>query len=309
MTAWGGAGMTGWIQRIGKRSYQPRARLFRLLILLVLMAPASAGAAPKADLWQRWAAFDPASTLTIDHRPFDQFLKRVVLKSADGINRVAWRFVLGDGKSLDAYLAAMKAVPISRATRAQQFAYWVNLYTALTLKLVAERYPVATIRDIDISPGYFADGPWGRKLIRVEGVAVSLDDIEHRILRPIWKDARIHYVVNCAAIGCPNLGRDAFTAANTEGLLERAARDYVNHPRGVRFESARLIVSSLYDWYQEDFGGSAAGVISHLKRYAEAPLLARLDRATAIDGNAYDWALTDAKAGPISKVGCCPSPR
>ena len=281
-------------------------RALCFVVLLVLLTPVPAVAAPKAELWERWAAHDPASTITIDHRPFDQFLKRVVLKSADGVNRVAWQFVLNDRKSLDAYLAAMKAVAVSRHKRAEQFAYWVNLYNALTLMVVADRFPVASIRDIDISPGFFADGPWGRKLFEVEGVAVSLDDIEHRILRPLWKDARIHYAVNCAAIGCPNLRRDAFTAANMEILLERAARDYVNHPRGVRFDGARLIVSSLYDWYADDFGSGAEGVIEHLKRYAEAPLKARLDGVTAIDGDAYDWALTDAKLGPMPKVGCCP---
>ena len=206
--------------------------LFRVLIGIVLMAPAAAVAAPKADPWERWAAHDAASALTIDHRPFDQFLKRVVMKSADGVNRVAWRWVWKDQASVDAYLAAMKAVPISHHKRAEQFAYWINLYNALTLKVVADHYPVATIRDIDISPGLFADGPWGKKLFEVEGVPVSLDDIEHRILRPLWKDARIHYAVNCAAIGCPNLRRDAFTAANAEALLDRVARDYVNHPRG-----------------------------------------------------------------------------
>jgi Protein of unknown function, DUF547 len=87
---------------------------------------------------------------------------------------------------------------------------------------------VASIRDIAISPGLFSVGPWGRKLIEVEGEPLSLDDIEHRILRPIWRDPRLHYAVNCAALGCPNLRSSAFTAANADILLETAASDYVN---------------------------------------------------------------------------------
>ena len=71
--------------------------------------------------------------------------------------------------------------------------------------MVLEHYPVKSIRDIDISPGFFASGPWGAKLATVEGEKISLDEIEHRILRPIWKDPRIHYAVNCASLGCPNL--------------------------------------------------------------------------------------------------------
>ena len=96
-----------------------------------------------------------------------------------------------------------------------------------------------------------------------QGAEVSLNDIEHRILRPIWKDARIHYAVNCAAVGCPNLRRTAFTGDNAESLLELAARDYVNNPRGARFDDGGgLVVSSLYSWYREDFGGSVAGVLA-----------------------------------------------
>ena len=75
----------------------------------------------------------------------------------------------------------------------------------------------------------------------------------------------------------------------------------------MRLDDGRLIVSSLYDWYADDFGSGAEGVIDHLKRYAETPLLARLDGVTAIDGDEYDWALTDAKVGPMPKVGCCPN--
>ena len=129
--------------------------------------------------------------------------------------------------------------------------------------------------------------------VSVEGEALSLDDIEHRILRPIWKDPRLHYVLNCAALGCPNLQPRAFTAGNAQALLSRGARRYVNDPRGVAFDGDRLIVSSLYDWYAADFGGTDTAIISHLKRYAGPVLLAKLEAARCIDDD-YDWALNDA---------------
>ncbi len=97
----------------------------------------------------------------------------------------------------------LAATSADRLRRAEQFPFWINLYNALTVKVVLDHYPVEIIRDIDISPGLFADGPWGKKLVTVEGEALSLDDIEHRILRPIWKDPRLHYVLNCAALGVP----------------------------------------------------------------------------------------------------------
>ncbi len=104
----------------------------------------------------------------------------------------------------------------------------------------------------------------------------------------------MHYAVSCAAIGCPDLQATAFTGAGAEALLEAAARAYVNHPRGARVENGRLVVSSLYAWYREDFGGTEAGVIAHLKRYAGPEFAKALESVTEIDGDEYDWALDAA---------------
>lgn len=267
-------------------------RAFAMAMTVLLLAATPAAAAPKASLWGKWTLHDPASTFAVDHAPWQAFLTAYVGTGPDGINRVAYGHVTDlDAKALAGYIAALEAAPVSRLDRPQQLALWINLYNALTVKTVLDHFPVAGIRDIDISPGLFADGPWGKKLATVEGEAISLDDIEHRILRPIWKDPRIHYAVNCAALGCPNLRITAFTAGNADALLTDAARDYVNHPRGVSQGDGPLIVSSLYDWYRDDFGGTDETVIAHLKRYAEGATKGRLDAATRIDGYAYDWAL------------------
>ena len=120
------------------------------------------------------------------------------------------------------YLKNLQSLPISSYNRVEQKAYWINLYNGLTVDLVLSRLPLESIRDVNISPGLFVRGPWGAKLLTVEEERLSLDDIEHRILRPIWKDNRVHYAVNCASLGCPNLQPDAFTSANTEALLATA---------------------------------------------------------------------------------------
>ena len=153
---------------------------------------------------------------------------------------------------------------------------------------------VKSIRDIDISPGLFSDGPWGKKLVSVEGEDISLDDIEHRILRPVWKDPRVHYGVNCASIGCPNLQPEAFTAENSDELLDKGAREFVNSPRGARIENGKLTVSSIYVWFKSDFGGTDAGVIDHLKKYAQPGLRTQLEKIDRISDNQYDWTLNDA---------------
>jgi hypothetical protein len=251
--------------------------------------------APSAELWARWQAHDRESRATIDHGAWDRFLKRYVVAGEQGMNLVDYRGVTAiDRESLGGYIALLAAVRISRFNRTEQLAYWINLYNALTVKVVLDRYPVETIRDIDISPGLFADGPWGRKLVTVEGEEISLNDIEHRILRPAWRDNRVHYAVNCASIGCPNLRRMAFTGATVDGMLTQAARDYVNSPRGVSIRDGIVTVSKIYDWFYEDFGGSDKDVLNHLMQYAEPHLRRRLAQIGEIHDVAYDWRLNDA---------------
>lgn len=267
------------------------------VFVLSVLAADIARAAPKSDLWERWTAHEPGSTDTIDHSVWDGLLKNYLQIRHDGLVVVDYAKFHASGRdALASYVSSLQSVPVSTLNRNEQYAYWVNLYNALTVKVVLDHYPVSSIRDIDISPGLFANGPWGAPLATVEGEPVSLDDIEHRILRPIWKDPRTHYAVNCASISCPNLQSEAFTAENTEATLDRAARAYVNSARGVYARNGKLLVSSIYDWFQEDFGGSERAVIEHLKTYAYKPLERRLAEFQRIDDDDYDWGLNDTSA-------------
>ena len=254
--------------------------------------------APKSELWERWTAHSPSSGATIDHGEWGAFLANNLVSQTDDINRIAYAKVSeADRKRLDSYLSALSAVPISDFSRDEQRAYWINMYNALTVDVVLEHYPVDSIRDISISPGFFVTGPWKKKLIRVEDEELSLDDIEHRILRPIWKDPRIHYAVNCAALGCPKLMPSAFTASNTEDLLVRGAKAFINSDYGAHVDAdSRLMASSIYDWFQDDFGGDEAGVIAHLRLYAHPGLKTKLDGITEVYDFDYDWTLNDVVA-------------
>ena len=257
-----------------------------------------AALAPNAELWPRWQAFDAASTAVIDHGPWGRFLKVYLKTNKNGVNRVLYGRVSDPDKAaLHGYIGRLRLTHIEDFNRAEQMAYWINLYNALTVLLVLEYYPVKSIKDIDISSnplsGVFS-GPWDRKLLEVRGVPLSLNDIEHRILRPIWLDPRIHYAVNCAAVGCPDLLPLAFTGANADTLLELGGQNYINHRRGARIEDGRLIVSKIYAWFIDDFGGSEQSIISHLRQKAEPPLARALMGRTTIDDYEYDWGLNDA---------------
>lgn len=266
-------------------------RLFCAVLGLALAAP-DARAAPKAELWPRFERHLAGSSETLDHSLWDRILRTYLKPGPDGVNRFAYGAVSsGDRDLLASYIDVLGRTDIDQLDRPEQLALWINLYNALTVKIVLDRFPVASIRDINISPGLFSRGPWGRKLVRVGGEDLSLDDIEHRILRPIWRDPRIHYAVNCASIGCPNLRGEAYRAARIEAQLDEQARAFVNHPRGASVDDGRLVVSSIYVWFQEDFGGTDATVIAHLRSHAAPELAAKLAEVGKIDDHRYDWKL------------------
>jgi hypothetical protein len=234
------------------------------------------------------------------YRAYAKLLKTYVVEGSDGITRVAydrWHGSKKDREALDAYVNSLKIQQPSEMQRDEAFAYWVNLYNALTLKVILDHYPVNSIRDIASNGTNLFDlkayaGPWRTKLIFVEGKKLSLDDIEHEILRPQFKDPRVHYAVNCASIGCPNLMTRPWTARRLETDLDNAARDYVNHPRGVSVSNnGAVTVSSIYSWFQDDFGGNKAGVIDHIRRYASPELKEKLKGKQSYDDHTYDWSL------------------
>ena len=266
------------------------------LVALSLVVPAVL-AAPAAHLWPRWVAHDENAAAAIDHSRYDAFLKKYVVPHTQGPNGVRYAEVSDvDREALDDYLQAMQAIDIDDYSRPVQRAYWINLYNAKTLELVIATYPTDSIRDI--GGGIFTSGPWKKKLLQVNDEKLSLNDIEHRILRPIWHDGLTHYGVNCASISCPSLRANAYTADNLYSALRANARDYVNSAQGVAIDDGRVTVSTLYDWYGEDFGHNTRGIVSHLRQYAEPTLSARLDMLGRIDDYAYDWALNDERNIP-----------
>ena len=125
----------------------------------------------------------------------------------------------------------------------------------------------------------------------VGGVELSLDDVEHEIVRALFKDPMSHYGLNCASYSCPNLAARAYTGGNVDALLAENARDYVNHPRGVTVSDDEITASKIYSWYADDFGGKGA-LKAHWKSLASADLAQRIDTAS-VGSFVYDWSLND----------------
>lgn len=264
-----------------------RATQFASLAFTFLLSTSIAQAAPKLDLWSFWQPSNEASEATVDHAPWQQFLDRFVRASESGVNLVAYGDVDPDSRAqLNAYLDSLTAMDPRQLRRDEQMAYWINLYNALTVEVVL-RYPEKE-SILRMGESLFRVGPWKDKLVTIAGEEVTLDDIEHRILRPIWRDHRIHYAVNCASIGCPNLALTAFTADNLEAQLAAGEASYVNHPRGVSLEGNKLTLSSIFDWYGSDFADDEAGVVQHLAERHET----LGEKLKVFDGRVryeYDW--------------------
>jgi hypothetical protein len=243
------------------------------------------------------AAQTPApAARTVDHSVWDGLLGTYVVKGADGLNRVAYGKFKGAGHAkLKAYIKTLEAADVAALDREERFAFWANLYNAKTIDVVLDKYPVKSIKDVSLGGGIkslVGGGPWQAKIMSVGGKQISLDDIENVMMRPVFKDPRVHYAVNCASVGCPNLQAEAFTGAKLETMLEAGAKAFVNSPRGIRLEGGTATASSIYDWFKADFGGD---VLGHMKKYAEPALKAKLDRLTSISSYDYDWSLADAK--------------
>jgi uncharacterized protein DUF547 len=267
-----------------------RSFCIALYLSLFALASGSAMAAPNTDAWDFWAEDNPQSTRQVDHTLWQNFLDQYLVPQADGVNRVAYNRVgLGEGhKELQTYLQNLADVDPRALTRDEQFAYWVNLYNALTVEVVLSNPDKKSIRRM--GKGLFSFGPWDDTVATIAGEDVTLNDIEHRILRPIWQDPRIHFVVNCASIGCPNLQPQALRADNLEALLDTARNEYINHPRGVDTRPGTLNLSSIFDWYQSDFASDPQGLLKYLARFHQQPdaLLQADPERIKFD---YDWTL------------------
>ena len=270
------------------------AWLIRLsLTMTALTSAPSAWAASTDQLWAHWSTHDPQSTVSVDHQPWQTLLSRYVVASDDGINRVAYSDFDESSKTLlDQYLTTLSNLQPTQLNQTQQLAYWVNLYNALTVQVVLDHPKKDSIRSMGPLLSF---GPWDKAYLTIEGKPVSLNDIEHRILRPIWQDHRLHFVLNCASIGCPNLSRTAYTQENAEDSLAQAERTFLQHPRALAFHDKDVLqLSSLFDWYLEDFAEDERALLAYLAAQrpdlAEALLNFPVGSSSNID-YVYDWSL------------------
>ncbi len=244
-------------------------RLQVCLFLIVLLSP----------MICRAQASPPDSTL------YARLLQRHVHQGL-----VDYRGVQEDRQLLDRYLDVLAEVNPDALERNAQLAFYINAYNAWTIQLVLTRYPnLKSIKDIG---GWFS-GPWDQEIARINGRTLTLDQIEHDIIRPKFRDSRIHFAVNCASMGCPPLRAEPYRGEVLNAQLDDQCRKTINDPARTRIEGNDLFVNKVFDWFGEDF---PEGVLPFILKYAEGELKDRLLSGRGrirIRYLEWDWSLND----------------
>ena len=267
------------------------ARVAAICMLVLTFIPFSY-AAPKPDVWGVW--LEPSTPVALpDASAFADFLQRYQGVNSDGIATIDYtRVTAQDTQQLQGFITSYTAIDPRGLARAEQFVYWVNLYNAQIIMQILDAGIPESIKDIRPGlSGLLAGGPWKAKQLEVAGRDISFNDIEHRILRPIWGDARVHFVLNCASLGCPDIPVRPLSPVALEQQLNAAAEAFLNHSRAVALHGSALVLSSLFDWFAMDFGADETQRIAFINRYRFQPITSYQSITYE-----YDWALNAPQA-------------
>ena len=243
-----------------------------LLALALLAAPA--------------LAFDHA------HAAWGALLERNVIELDGGkASRVRYAGMAADRAQLKRYLDTLSATPRTEFdawSRSEQMAFLINAYNAFTVEKILGRYPdIRSVWDY----GRLFGNPFKDEFFSLLGQRASLDWIEHGTLRKTYRDARVHYALNCASVSCPMLRAEPYIAAKLDAQLEDQARRFLSDASRNRYRDGRLEVSKIFDWYKEDFEPRNDYFARYAKLLGADAAALRAARITFLD---YDWALNDS---------------
>ncbi len=207
------------------------------------------------------------------YKNYDAFLKKYVSTSGN----VSYKKI--KKSEIETIVKEFQAAtPQKNWAKNEQLAYWLNAYNLFTINLIVDNYPVKKITDLDKGK------PWDVKRIDLGGQKYSLNDIENIVIRPTFKDARIHFAINCAAKSCPPLLNIAFTASNVQATLEQRTKSFITSKSTILTEK-NVKISKIFDWYKADF----SDLIGFLSKYSTI----KVEKDAKIEYNEYDWNLNE----------------
>lgn len=307
--------------------------VFGMVLAIFLAAPVHAQKETgDADPFSRFGNYTEGSDLSLDHGAWDELLDAtvIVIKSSGRVmasstsrpstgtkisrgsgtaarmegNRVLFHMLKQEHLDVvDKYRRDLELIPtlypLADFSKDEQLAYWLNLHNATLYQQLADRYPLSRLKTLRMGRRN-QPSLWDEKLLTVEGVALSLRDIQDNILIRHWKSPMVLYGLYQGAIGGPSLPNKAFTAQNVHAVLRNTARDFVNSNRGMKMWSGKARVSRLYEWGAAAFPDWEKDILDHLAEFTNRSRGAALASATGVKANLYDWSIADTKDGTLS---------
>ncbi len=261
--------------------------------VLCSLSAGAASAGTKVTLGRNVASSQRYPLDRINHQSWNALLKKYV-DGGGNIDYRAWKASAADVGALNAYLNHLSHGDPSRASKSAKLAFWINTYNAVTIKGILREYPTSSIRNHTAK--LFGYNIWHDLLLVVGGQSYSLDQIEHKILRKT-SEPRIHFAIVCASRSCPRLLNQAYTPEKVDEQLELNSRAFFAQAGNFRYDAraSRIYLSSIIDWFEEDFGSSQAARLRTIARW----LPDAASRKAAAAGRAsvsyldYDWRLND----------------
>jgi hypothetical protein len=228
--------------------------------------------------------------LAVAPADYDSLLERYVVDDR-WIDYAAWHASDEDRSALENYIDTLAAEDLFSLGRDEQIAAWINLYNAVTVDLILDNYPVDSIKDLD--------SPWGAGRVTVAGRVLSLDDIEHRILRVDFDEPRIHFALNCASVSCPPLDYRAYRAEDLDAQLDAVTLRALNADDWLdasgcpgAYGSGEIRVSKIFDWFADDFGGEE-GIRAFLAEFRPDLRFRLANTGCSLEAMDYDWSLNE----------------
>lgn len=221
------------------------------------------------------------------HQLWDQLVKAHV--KANGL--VDYKGFIREKPKLESYLKLLSenAPDRSKWSKNEQLAYWINAYNAYTVKLIVDFYPTKSIRDLGpkLKIPLIKD-VWHYKFFKIAGVDMSLDEVEHGILRKEFDEPRIHFAINCASISCPPLLNEAFVAEKLEAQLTKVSIAFINDPVRNKLGTQSVQLSSIFSWFTSDFTKKGT-LIEFLNKYSKV----KISPNAKISFLDYNWNLNE----------------
>ena len=234
-----------------------------------------------------------ATAFDHSHAPFDKVLQRFLHHGL-----VDYAGLKSDPRDLAVYLdqlAAVSQAEFQKWTEPQQLAFLINLYNATTLQLILDHYPTTSIKKI----GNVVRGPWDQPIVRLFGETTTLDRVEHKILRKNYAEPRVHFALVCAALGCPVLREETYTAEKLDRQLTDQGRRFLGNAQKNRVDAKARVVylSPIFKWFSEDFEKKSGSVLKFVQLYFPPEAQAALEQGSfKIRYTDYDWSLNDTAA-------------